>query len=85
MQAQESDPEPELCPFQLSIFYDLMAVLINTIFKQVGVESEMCSDTNMGGRIFQSFFYFILMDYTKYLSLYLQLNFSNSKMDPCFF
>lgn len=49
-----------------------MTFLINTIFKQVGVESEMFSDTNMGGRIFQSFVYFTLMDYTKYLSLYLQ-------------
>lgn len=40
-----------------------MAVPINAIFKQVGVEPEMCSDTYTDGRIFQSLFYFILIDY----------------------
>lgn len=59
-------------PFQLSIIYDPMAVLTNAIFNQVGVEPQIRSDTYTDGRIFQSLFYFILMDYTKYLSSYLQ-------------
>lgn len=40
--------------------------LLNAIYKQVGVDSEMCSDIDTEGRMFSLLFF--LMDYTKYLT-----------------
>lgn len=42
--------------------------LLNVIYKQVGVDSEMCSDIDTDGRNVQSLFYFFQMGHTKYLS-----------------
>lgn len=41
--------------------------VLNAVYKQVSVDSEMCSDIGTDGRSVQSLFYSFLMDYTKYL------------------